>query len=96
MLVEPGDPSKGGVLSAKLDEVAGEGDELGVGVLPVEPRELIVLVVGVVVPVLGAAHLVTAEKHRYALGEDHGGEEGPLSSAAEGEHGGVCRPAFEA
>ncbi len=49
--------------------------EVGVDVLPVEPGDLVVLAVGVVVAALGAAELVAAEQHRHALGEQQGGHQ---------------------
>ena len=45
-------------------------EQLLVDVVPVEPRDLVVLAVGVVVPALRAADLVAAEQHRNALREE--------------------------
>ena len=47
----------------KGDEAPREGGHLGVGVGPVVPGDLVVLAVGVVVALLGAAELVAAEQH---------------------------------
>src|SRR3954452_3306662 len=44
---------------------------------PVVPGDVVVLAVGVVVPPLAAAHLVAAEQHGYALGQEQGAEEVP-------------------
>ena len=46
--------------------------EVGVDVFPIEPGDLVVLAVGVVVAALGASELVAAEQHRNALGEQQG------------------------
>ena len=44
--------------------------------VPVEPRDLVVLAVGVVVAALGAAELVAAEQHRHALRQQQRGRAG--------------------
>ena len=49
------------------DQAARELQQILVGRFPVEPRDLVVLAVGVVVAVLRAADLVAAEQHRHAL-----------------------------
>ena len=48
---------------------AGELQHVGVlpGVSPVDPRDVVVLAVGVVIAALGAAYLVTVTDHRRAL-----------------------------
>ena len=54
----------------ELDQPPGELEErllLFVPFLPIEPAELIVLAIGVVVAVLGPAEFVAAEQHRHAL-----------------------------
>ena len=55
----------------------------GVGVLPVVPGDLVVLAVGVVVAVLGAADLVAAEEHGHALRQEQRGQEVALLAAAQ-------------
>ena len=50
---------------------------------PVDPRDLVVLAVGVVVPALGAGDLVAAEQHRHALREEERREEVPQLPLAE-------------
>ena len=54
---------------AEGDQLAGEPDEVRVllGAGPVEPGDLVVLAVGVVVAVLGAAGFVAHDHHRHAL-----------------------------
>src|SRR5437764_1302882 len=50
---------------------------------PVDPGELVVLAVGVVVPPLAAAHLVAAQEHRHTLGQEDRGQEVALLAAAQ-------------
>ena len=54
---------------AERDQAPGELQHLLVDVVPVDPGQLRVVAVGVVVAVLGAAQLVAVRDHRYALGE---------------------------
>jgi hypothetical protein len=56
------------------DERAGEREQVLVDVAPVEPGQLAVLAVGVVVAPLGAPQLVTAEQHRGAGRQQQRGE----------------------
>src|SRR2546423_13863533 len=37
--------------------------------LPIQPTDLIVLTIGVVISLLGATELIAAQKHRHALGQ---------------------------
>src|SRR5205823_4157699 len=53
------------VLPAERDQPPRELMELAVGLLPVEPRELVVLAPRVVVAALGAPELIAAEDHRH-------------------------------
>src|SRR5258708_34405438 len=75
------------MLVAEVDDPGEEGQQLTVllieGVLPVEPGELIVLAVGVVVASLRAADLVAAVDHRPADGEQQGAEEVALLAGAQ-------------
>ncbi len=80
---------------AQLDAAPREVEQVGVRLaeLPVEPRQLVVLAPGVVVALLGAAHLVAAEQHRDALGEHQRGDEVALLAAAQrGDRPIVGRP----
>ena len=61
-----------------------EGEQLLVGVVPVEPRHLVVLAVGVVVAALRAAELVAGEQHRHALREEQRREQVSLLAFAQG------------
>ena len=50
---------------------------------PIEPADLVVLAIGVVVAVLGPAEFVAARQHRHALGKKEGGEEIAALSGAQ-------------
>jgi hypothetical protein len=50
------------------DQLAHEADEFVFLVRPVKPGNVVVLVVRVVVPELGAVHLVPAQQHRDPVG----------------------------
>ena len=63
---------------------------------PVEPGELVVLTVRVVVAALGAVDLVTAEQHGHALGQQQRGEPVALLALAEAPDGGILGLAFHA
>ena len=73
-----------GIVLGDLDHVTHKRAQLlfGLGDVPVEPTDLIVLAVGVVITVLRAAHLITAEQHRNALREKEGRDEVSLHSFA--------------
>src|SRR5947209_3234567 len=66
--------------SAQLDQSADELAERLVArlALPVEPGNLVVLAVAVVVPALGSPDLVAPAQHRHALREEERGQEAPL------------------
>jgi hypothetical protein len=66
-----------------VDKPSRVVEQLGVHRPPVEPGNLVVLAVAVVVPALASSDLVAAEQHRHALGEEQRGEEVPLLSGAE-------------
>src|SRR5690606_1964368 len=52
------------------NEAGDEGDKRMVGRLPVDPRNLVVLAVRVVVPTLRASEFVAVDEQRRALRED--------------------------
>src|SRR5665647_3979805 len=62
---------------------------LVLGQLPVDPRELVVLAVDVVVAALGSTDLVAMGDHRDTLAEQKRGEEVALLLPAQGVDGGV-------
>src|SRR5690348_6529533 len=55
------------MLFAKRDDAFSEFKQLRVAILPVEPADLIVLAIRVVVSVLSPAELVSPQKHRHTL-----------------------------
>src|SRR5207244_9479243 len=86
------------VVAAELGQPGGEREEVGVVVLegPVEPGDLVVLAVGVVVAALAAAHLVAAEDHRDALGQEDRRQEVALLAPAQRPDLGVVGRALHA
>src|SRR3954452_17051901 len=56
-----------GVSATERTELADEGRKLVVGVLPVDPADVVVLAVGVVVATLRAGELVAADYQRHAV-----------------------------
>src|SRR6185503_17551273 len=85
----PGEPptaAQDRVFVAQGDQSAGEGQEAGLvlDVLPVEPGQLVVLAVGVVVAELGSSALVAYQQHGDALGQQQRGEQVALLAATQG------------
>src|SRR5262245_15755987 len=70
----------------QVNEAASELQQPLIDVLPVEPRDLVVLAVRVVVAALGAADLVAAEQHRNPLREKQGREDVALLAGTESVH----------
>jgi hypothetical protein len=68
------------------DQLAHEADKFVVLVGPVKPVNLVVLVVGIVVPELGAVHLIPAQQHRDSVGQQQGGQEIALLPTAQPLH----------
>ena len=69
MTPEEGAPAQHRMRSSQMDELPYKGQQrllLG-GQVPVEPADLVVLAVGVVVATMGAAHLVAGTEHGHAL-----------------------------
>src|SRR5450759_1094839 len=62
---------------------------------PVDPRELVVLAVDVVVASLGSADLVAVGDHRDTLAQQKGGQEVALLLPAQGVDGGVVGLALD-
>ena len=85
--VEEAPAAHDGVVAAQMDELAGELQEglLLVVQVPVDPRQLVVLAVRVVVALLRAAEFVAVGDHRHALGEDQRREEVALLAAAQAQ-----------
>ncbi len=66
------------------------------GSVPVDPGNLVVLAVAVVVAALGSAKLVAGQQHRNALGEEQRDEEIPHLPIAQRDDLPVVGRAFEA
>ena len=63
---------------------------------PVEPGDRVVLAVGVVVALLGAAALVAEEEHRHALAQQQRGQQVLDLPQADGFDAAACGGAFDA
>src|SRR6266850_1708275 len=61
--LKPSSPPEQWVLLVELDDLAGEFELLGIYIVPVQPRNLIVLAIGVVVAPLRPPEFVATEKH---------------------------------
>src|SRR5260370_33139609 len=68
--LEPATPAKHGVVASQPDQPARHLQQLPVDLIPVDPRQLVVLAVSVVVARLRPAELVTHEQHRHARREE--------------------------
>ena len=84
------------VLGAEPGDRGGELHQRLVDLVPVDPRQLGVLGVGVVVALLGAAELVAVEQHRDALAEQQRGDEVALRARPQLQHLGVVGGALGA
>src|SRR5262245_1288593 len=84
--LEPAAPAEHGMLGPEPNQIAHEAEKRAVGVLPVVPRGLVVLAVGVVVSVLRPPDLVAAGQHRHALRQEQRREEIALLPAAKAVH----------
>src|SRR5262249_25655141 len=73
--LEKASPAEDRMLEAQANQPAREGEQLLVGPLPVEPRELVVLAPGVVVSALRWSNLVAGKQHWHALRERERDEE---------------------
>ena len=86
-------PAEGGVGSADAHEAAREVEQrpLFGAEPPVEPRQLVVLAVRVVVAALRAADLVAGQQHRRALRQEERREQVALLAPSQRVHGRVVR-----
>jgi len=71
------------------DQLAHEADQFMILLAPVMPGNFVVLVVGIVVPELGAVHLIAAQQHRDPVGQQQGGQEITLLPGTQGQDGRV-------
>ena len=91
-------PPEHRVVGAQLDKLADVVEQLLIGFgthRPVDPGDLVVLAVGVVVALLRAPHLVAREQHRDTLGQQQRGQEVPLLPGPQGQDGRVIGRALD-
>ena len=80
-----------GVVLPQVRDRGRELDQRTVHALPVDPRQLVVLAVRVVVTVLRAAQLITVQQHGGALGQQQGGQVVALLAGSQSQNGGIVR-----
>src|SRR5262245_49796067 len=84
------------MLATQRDQLTRERQQLLVALVPVEPRDLVVLAPRVVVASLRAAPLVSAEQHWDALRQEQRRQEVALLTCAERVHLRVVGRALDA
>src|SRR6266571_5150470 len=94
--LEPATPAKHRVLASQPDQPAHDLQQLPVDLIPVDPRQFIVLAVSIVVSRLRPAELVTHEQHRHALREEECGQAVTFLLRAQPDDGGVVSVALHA
>src|SRR4029077_2500656 len=72
--LEPAAPAKHRVLPSQPNQPARHLQQLPVDLIPVDPRQLVVLAVSIVVALLRPPELVTHEEHGHALREEKCGQ----------------------
>ena len=72
-------PPKNRVLFAQHDHALQKGQQFLIGRLevPIEPADLFILAVGIVVTVLGVADAITGKQHGNTLRKEHSGQKVP-------------------
>src|SRR5680860_349205 len=83
---------------AQVNDAAGEREQVPLPVLepPLDPGQLVVLAVDVVVAALAPAQLVAVSDHRDALRKQQGGEEVSLLACPHVEHRAIGRVPLDA
>ncbi len=84
------------MLAAQFGDLPGEREQVDVDLRPVDPGDLVVLAVAVVVAALGASQLVAVADHRHALRDEHRGDEVALLLCAQRQHLRVVGRALDA
>src|SRR4029450_3109563 len=89
---------KNWVLFSQLYQFSGELNELLLlsVTLPVEPADLVVLAISVVIAVLSPAPLISAAKHRHALGQKQRRQKIPALPVAQGVYLRIIGGSFHA
>jgi hypothetical protein len=72
--------SQGQAAPANGTDMGDEAQQVMVGLRPVQPGDLVVLAVGVVVAALAVAHFAARGQHGRALAQQHGGQQGALQA----------------
>ena len=94
--VEEAPAPEGGVVAAQPGQGGGELHQRLIHVVPVDPGDLVVLRVSVVVALLRAAQLVAVQQHRHALAEQQRRDEVALLSRAQRVHHRIVGRALDA
>ena len=84
---------------SELNEAPGKFEKyslLFVPFFPIEPADLIVLAIGVIIAVLGPAEFIAAEQHRHTLRNKERGEKITALSFAQGADFRIVARAFHA
>ena len=86
------------MVAAKLNELAHERQQFQVrlGQRPIDPTNLVILAIGIVVAVLGVAHLIARNEHRHSLRQQQRGEQIALLTCSQYQDLGVFGRAFHA
>jgi len=83
------------VFTSHLDDKPGKLEEILCRIvqIPVQPREFVVLAIGVVIPLLGVVDFIAVKQHGHALREQESGKKVPLLTGSKQENPRiVCRP----
>src|SRR5205085_12081814 len=89
--LEPAATTEDGMFGAQANQIAGEPEQLFVGLFPVVPGDLAVLAIRVVVAPLCAPDLVAAAQHRHALRQKQRRQEVAHLAAAQRDDIGIVR-----
>jgi hypothetical protein len=86
------------MLAPDAQHAPGEDQQIGlIGLqVPIHPRDVTVLAVGIVVAMLGAGKLVARQQHRHPLRQRHRGDEVAPLARAQGVDAGIVRGALGA
>src|SRR5206468_5590842 len=91
-------PAENRMNAPERDQVSREVQQgMGLsGEFPIKPRQFVVLTIGIVVPPLAAADLVSAAEHRDTLGQERGHQHVPFLSLTQLVDGRIVRRSFRA
>ena len=86
------------MITPELNHFFGELEQpflLLVTFLPIQPTDLVVLTIGIVVAVLRPAEFISSAKHRHTLGDKQGGKKIASLSLAQGIDLGIIGWTFD-